>query len=60
MIWLLATVWNSILAWVVIGIAYLLVALLSGDWSWHSELLIFWPAVLFLGYVTLARAEWGS
>ena len=53
-IFVIATVWNSLVAWLLIGVVVLLGFFFTGlwgfDWQWAGFL---WIAVLVLGYLKI-------
>lgn len=50
---LVATVWNSIVAWALIGLVHLFLGLAGAGWVWRSEYLMLWGMVLVYGYLKL-------
>lgn len=52
-VFVVATIWNSLVVWAVIGLVHVLVGLTSGVWDWHNEYLLIWGAFLVLGYLKL-------
>lgn len=54
---LVATIWNSIVAWAVIGLVHLMIGFASGNWDWKPEYLFLWGAVLVYGYLKLWESE---
>jgi len=53
---LIAGIWNSVVAWLFIGLLWGFVAL-NGKPEFDPTMLLVWPAIVVLGYLMLWRDE---